>query len=244
MFYWVNREGSLCLGIGALFGFAGAGLGYLIGQQVGVYGGFVLGCFTGGLAIIVADALFRVRAVYQGQCGPVAAFFWPGYGGTVNFFHASFEGVFFLALGGFLTYVCFNIETDKARKDAARKEADHLQRITQELPRQGIGVEFTDSKSEWTAKLTNNQGKDFARVVVRVGLSFPGVPLEHRTVEWATWKAGETKTITDKRGAGRLEFVGFDVEAYPAGAAEPRFHMWIPGQVKKGVWTGVEPPKS
>jgi hypothetical protein len=239
--YWVNYEGRICLAAGAVLGFIGAGLGKLAGPYLGLGElGYVLGPVVGGLGIIVVDVGIRLRAVLEGRAGLVGAFFWPSYGGTVNWFHASFDGVLFIALGVWLVTISWNIAERAKKEEAARREEARLKSITRELPRDSILVDLAEKKTEWTATLTNSQGKDFAKVVVRYSFS-AGRDYLNRTVEWPTWKDGETRSFTEKARQLPLDSLGFDIEAYPPGADQPRYHMWVPGRVQKGKWTASQP---
>jgi hypothetical protein len=244
MFYWVNAQGRICLAAGAVLGFLGAGLGWLVGPYIGLGElGYVIGVAIGGLGIIAVDVGSRIRAWLNDECSLIGAFFWPSWGGTVNWFHASFDGLLFLGLGAFLIHVSWNIEQkkiqDAARRVAGQQEIEHLKRITQELPRSSIETSLAGNKEGiWTVTLTNKTGKTFGKVRLKVrahyGSDFP------QTIEWDSWKDGETKSFPAPGRGGMTDFA-FEMEAYPPGADEPRFHLNRFGFVKKGKWEPAEP---
>jgi hypothetical protein len=240
IFYWVNQQGKICLGVGALLGFLGAGLGKLAGSHIGLgEGGFVLGVVVGALTIIAVDVAFRVRAFLNDECSLIGAFVWPSYGGTVNGCHASFDGLLFLALGLWLTSISYDVQAkavqDQARKLAGQQEVEHLARITQRLPRAGIDVSVVgDKKGIYTITLTNKTGKDLSKVQVKTRAHYMGGDFT-QTLEWPEWKDGEAKTFTDP-GRGSLADFGFEMEGYPPGASEPRFLIINFGFVSKGKW--------
>jgi hypothetical protein len=238
--YVVNQNGSLCLAAGAVFGFAGAGLGYLVGPYLGMGdAGYLIGIAVGGIVIILVDFAVRVRAYFNYECGVIGAFLWPTNGGTVNGCHAAFDGLLFLALGMWAISASFKLQTqreeDEARKIAGKKEADHLARITQRLSRDGIDIRTSpDKKGVYTIALTNKTGKDFAKVRIVTRSRYFGDALS-QTLTWPEWKNGEAKTFTDP-GRGEMTEFGIDMEGYPPGAEEPRFIIISHGRVKGGKW--------
>jgi hypothetical protein len=244
---WVNQKGWNCLTAGAVLGIAFGALGAVVGPRVGVAGaGFVLGLVVAGVVIIAGDLYYRLRAIADGSATLIGAFLFPSHGGTFGALHMSFEGLFLVALGGVVLWHAHHVNSlvqdEAARKAAAQQEEARLQRITRELPRKGIAVELRKTADGWTATVTNKQGLDFAKVTVRWSFDYGRAPQEMRTAQWAVWKDGESQMLTEK--AARLpEFVGFDIEAYPPAAAEPRYWMWVPGRVQGGRWVGVEPPR-
>jgi hypothetical protein len=237
---FVYQQGSLCLGAGAVFGFAGAGLGKFVGPHIGLgEAGYVLGVPIGGLVIILTDIAIRARAYLNYECGLFGAFFWPSSGGMVNWFHASFDGLLVLALGVWLTSMAFTLQTrsvqDEARQAAAKKEAEHLAKITQRLPREGIEVRIVDDKQgTYSVSLINRTGKTFVKVrIVTRSTYFGG--MRTQTLDWPQWKDGEAKTFLDP-GRGVMTDFGFDMDGYPIDDAEPRYIIINFGQVKNGKW--------
>jgi hypothetical protein len=238
--YWVNRQGSLCLSAGAVFGLLAAGVGKVLGPAIGLgETGYVLGIPVGGLAIILVDIALRCRAYLHDECGLFAAFLFPSNGGTVNWSHASFNGLFFIAIGVWLFSISHSVQSrqtqQEARKAAGKQETDRLARITQRLPREGIAVKIVPVKDgDFAVTLTNQTGKDFAKAVIRTRSRNFGSNFV-QTLEWPAWKAGESKTFTDPVRGAITEF-GFDMEGYPPGCDEPRFVIINFGYVKNGVW--------
>jgi hypothetical protein len=244
LFLWVNPAGRWCLGVGALVGFASAGVGKLIGPYVGLGSeGYVLGMAAGPLAIILTDFFIRLSVFPDPDFGGLGAFFWPSRGGKVSGFHAAFFGLFWLPLGCWLVWMTYHRLADDERKQvqaaAAKKEDERLQRITQRISRDGAVVTLEDLKGTYKVTLTNKTGKDLAKVTIWPRFSYTSTSAAPKPVEWASWKQDESKSFTSP-GNMPLTVFWFDLYAYPAGADAPRFVIVNSMELKNGKWVQNE----
>lgn len=219
--YYINEEGKTCL----LSGIAGGALGWFVGRGLDWPLTFM---FTGvGLGFLLVDAIFRAREFARAP--GIGVLFSSNRGGHFDYIPCYLMGIGFLALAGFAFTQGSRIAAEDQRKADLKKEAERLEKITQNLPRDGFDLEVGDKE----VFVTNKHGKDFVKVKIWADFSLSS-GTQKKELDWDSWKNGEQKTLVIPFDRSALMLFSISMAAFPADGADIYYRAFRAAKMEKG----------